>query len=244
MDDLGAGHRRREVADEPGAGDGDVGDPRLVLAEDDAALQGRGRIVKMDDDAPGAADRLEAALDKLGARLRQDLDGDVIRDELLLDELADEVELGLRRRRESDLDLLEAHLHQEVEHAALALGPHRLHQRLIAVAQIDAAPDRRALDDPRRPLPVGQCDGSEGSVFVDGHAVHGTGLLANGKGWRSNGPPRDQPRRPALSRRPIGRRAPRERGEQQAVMAAGMVQNSRKTGKTAERPTLLRASGR
>jgi hypothetical protein len=38
---------------------------------------------------------------------------------LLLDQLAHEVEVGLRGRREADLDLLEADLHQLLEHARL-----------------------------------------------------------------------------------------------------------------------------
>ncbi len=50
----------------------------------------------MDDGAARAADRLEGALDKLGPRLRQYLDGDVVGNEILVDELAHEVEIGLR----------------------------------------------------------------------------------------------------------------------------------------------------
>ena len=60
--------------------------------------------------------------------------------EVLVDELADEVEVGLGGRREADLDLLEAHLHQDLEHPQLAGGVHRVDQSLVAVAEIDAAP--------------------------------------------------------------------------------------------------------
>jgi hypothetical protein len=38
--------------------------------------------------------------------------------------------------READLDLLEADLAPAAEHAHLALGVHRLDQRLVAVAQV------------------------------------------------------------------------------------------------------------
>ena len=48
----------------------------------------------------------------------------------------------------ADLDFLVAHLHQQAEHAQLALRVHRLDQRLVAVAQVDAAPDRRSRDRP------------------------------------------------------------------------------------------------
>ena len=97
------------------------------------------------------------------------------------DELAHEVEIGLRGGREADLDLLEAHAHQQVEHAALALGPHRLDQRLVAVAQIDAAPDRRALDDAGRPLSVGQVDRLERPVFVDRASSSSVGSSSLGR---------------------------------------------------------------
>ena len=59
-------------------------------------------------------------LDQRLAGLGQHLDRDVVRDQVLLDELADEVEVGLGRRREADLDLLVAHAHQQVEHPQLA----------------------------------------------------------------------------------------------------------------------------
>ena len=46
----------------------------------------------------------------------------------------------------ADLDLLEAQPDEEVEHAPLALRTHRLDQGLVAVPEIDAAPDRRGGD--------------------------------------------------------------------------------------------------
>ena len=69
-----------------------------------------------------------------------------------------EVEVGLARRREADLDLLVAHAHEQVEHDALALGAHRVDERLVAVAEVDGAPDRGAVDDLVGPGAVGQID--------------------------------------------------------------------------------------
>ena len=60
----------------------------------------------------------------------------------VVDEAAHEVEVGLARRREPDLDLLVAHAHEQVEHDALALGAHRVDEGLVAVAQVDGAPAR------------------------------------------------------------------------------------------------------
>ena len=97
----------------------------------------------MDDDLLRPLHRLEGALDQLGAALGQDLDGDVVGDRATLDDRADEVEIGLRGGGKGDLDLLEPHADQKLEHAVLALDAHRLDQRLIAIAQIDRAPDRR-----------------------------------------------------------------------------------------------------
>ncbi len=96
----------------------------------------------MDDRLLGAAQRLEGALDQLVAGLGQHLDGDVVGDQVVLDELADEVEVGLAGGREADLDLLVAHPDQQLEHPPLAVGRHRVDQRLVAVAQVDRAPAR------------------------------------------------------------------------------------------------------
>ena len=92
----------------------------------------------MHDRALRAAQRLEGAPDQRLARLRQHLDDDVVGNAALLDQPAHEVEVGLRRRREADLDFLVAHLHEQLEHAQLALAVHRLDQRLVAVAKVDA----------------------------------------------------------------------------------------------------------
>ena len=60
-------------------------------------------------------------------------------------------------------------LGEQPEHAVLALDAHRLDQRLIAVAQIDGAPDRRLVDDARGPLAIGQDDRLEGAIFGNRH---------------------------------------------------------------------------
>ncbi len=96
------------------------------------------------------------AFDQLRAGLGEHLDGHVVRDQVLLDDLADEIEVGLAGRREADLDLLVAHPDQQLEHAALAGRAHRVDQRLVAVAQVDRAPLRRRADPGAGPGAVGQ----------------------------------------------------------------------------------------
>ena len=110
----------------------------------------------MHDGAARAFQRLVGARDQLGPRLRQHLNGHIIGNQALLDDLAHEVEIRLRSGGKSDLDFLEADSDQHVEHAALARRVHGLDQRLVAVPQIDAAPGRRRRDDGVGPGPIGQ----------------------------------------------------------------------------------------
>ena len=98
-----------ELAAQLGGVDGDVDDAGLVEPEHDLALQRVRRVVEVDDRPRRSLDALVRALDQLLAALRQHLDRHVVGDAVLGDELADEVEVGLARRREADLDLLEPH---------------------------------------------------------------------------------------------------------------------------------------
>ena len=82
------------------------------------------------------------ALDQILARLHEHLEPHVVRRAVFLDEPAVEGELGVRRRREADLDFLEAALHERLEQLELLADVHRHGERLVAVAQIHAAPDR------------------------------------------------------------------------------------------------------
>ena len=152
--------------------DRDLLDAFRVGAENDFALQGGRRVIEVDDDLLRALDRLECALDQLGAALGQDLDSDVVRNRAALDDRADEIEVGLRGGGKGDLDLLEPHAGQELEHAVLAFDAHRLDQRLIAVAEIDRAPDRRLVDHVRGPLAVRQDDRRVSAVLLNRHLCH------------------------------------------------------------------------
>ena len=149
----------------------DPGDALAVQPEDDPALQGRGGVVQVDQRRRRALDGLEGARDQLRPGLGQHLDADVGRDEVLLDDLPDEVEVGLAGGREADLDLLVAHGHQQVEHPPLAGRGHRVDQRLVAVTQVDGAPLRRLGDDRVRPGAVRQVDRRERGVAVDRHGA-------------------------------------------------------------------------
>ncbi len=144
-----------------------------VGAEDHPALQDRRRVVEVHDGLRCALTGGEGALDQLRPALREHLNGDVFGDGAVDDDLADEVEVGLAGRGEPDLDLLVAHAHQQLEHAALAGRAHRVDQCLVAVAQVDRAPQGSAVDDAVGPAAVGQLDGldffGEGPVAVHRH---------------------------------------------------------------------------
>ncbi len=158
---------------QPRALQGDVQDAVLVLVEDDPALQDRRRVVQVHDGLLGADQGLVGPLDQVLAGLGQDLDGDVVRDVVALDQLADEVEVRLRGGGEPDFDFLVAHPDQQLEHLQLAGGAHRVDQGLVAVAQVHGAPARGLGDDLVRPGAVRQFNRDqvlERDVAVDGHS--------------------------------------------------------------------------
>ena len=176
VEDLRVAHRLLELPAELGRVHRDVHDAGLVEAEHDAALQDRRRVVEVHDRAPGARETLVRAVDQLRPALHQHLDDDVVGDEVLLDQQADEVVVGLGRGGEADLDLLESHLHQRLEHAPLALGVHRVDERLVAVPQVHRAPARRLRQLLVRPGPIAQIEGDEGHVPVERHRLRSRGL--------------------------------------------------------------------
>ena len=108
-------------------------------------------MVEVHDGALGTLQRLVGAADEVLAALGEHHDSHIVRDELALDEHADEVEIGFGCGREAHLDLLESHGDEQVPEAQLALGIHRVDEGLVAVAKIDGAPARCALQSLTRP---------------------------------------------------------------------------------------------
>ena len=100
-DQLGVSDLITQTAHQLGTAHGQVDDPGAVHIEDQLALCHRRRVVEMHDGALGAGDGFEGALDQMLARLGQHLNGDVIRNQPTLDQLAGEVEVGSATRRGS-----------------------------------------------------------------------------------------------------------------------------------------------
>ena len=108
----------------------------------------------MENDVLCALDGLKRLFDEVFARLDKHLNGHVVRDVPALNERAQDLILRLRRGGEAHLNLLKADVHEHVEHLELFLQVHRVNERLIAVAQVNAAPDRGLGDHLVRPLAV------------------------------------------------------------------------------------------
>ena len=173
---LGAGH------DLAGAVDGELADLVAVHAEDDIAEQGRQGVVEVDGGPRDADAGVQGAVDELTARLGEHGDGDVLGDRAVVHQGAHEVVVGLGGGGEADLDLLEAHVHEQVKDGALCLGAHGLDEGLVAVAQVGAQPAGGGGDALVRPGAVGQIDGDdveEGPVLGERHTG---GLLGGGAG--------------------------------------------------------------
>jgi len=78
------------------------------------------------DGAARAAQRFIGARDEFGARLREHLDDNIVRNQFLLDQFSDKIEISLRGGWKPNLDFLEADFDQHVEHTAFSGRIHRL----------------------------------------------------------------------------------------------------------------------
>ncbi|STW46371.1 Uncharacterised protein [Klebsiella pneumoniae] len=67
----------------------------LSMPKTSSRNSGAGGIVEVDGSPAGAAQRLKGAQDQRVSRLGQHLDGDILRDALFVNQLADKVEIGL-----------------------------------------------------------------------------------------------------------------------------------------------------
>src|SRR4051812_378343 len=119
-----------------------------------------------------AAQRLQRPRDQVLPALAEDLDGDAGRNTFFFDEPTAKIELDLRSGRKADLDFLEADLHQQVEVLEFFIDTHRLRERLVAVPEVDGAPDGRMGERAVGPLSVWQVDGRKRTVLQNGRRLH------------------------------------------------------------------------
>ena len=120
--------------------DGDVDDPVLVGPKTTCAAASRSSCRSRRSPAR-VADHVVRALDEVVTALGPHLV--VASSGMWPSSMARaEVVVGLAHGREADLVLLVARLHAQLEHAQLALGVHRVDQRLVPVTQVDSPPAR------------------------------------------------------------------------------------------------------
>ena len=125
----------------------------------------------MDNDVLRAFHRLKRPADQVFTALHKHLNGHIVRDIIAFDKRAQDLIFRLGRGREADLDLFNADIHKRLEHLELFFEIHRIDQRLIAVAQIDRAPDRRFFDGFCRPCAVGNVYGHKREILVRFHLM-------------------------------------------------------------------------
>ena len=169
---VGARARVQQVLDHPGAADGQVDHFLLAQIEDDPSKDRCGGVVQVHRGVFGAFERLDRAGDQVFAGLGQHADHDIVGHQALFDDVAHEIEVGLRGGGKPDLDFLHADLQQGLEHAQLARGVHRFEQCLIAIAQVGRQPAGCCVDGPRRPGALGQVDDRERAVLTSVRLHH------------------------------------------------------------------------
>ena len=100
----------------------------------------------MDYRALRAFEGLERLADEVFAALREHLQRHAVRNEVFVHELSQKGVLGVARRRKANLYFPEPDFQELFVQAEFFVHSHGYRERLVAVAQIDAAPYRRALD--------------------------------------------------------------------------------------------------
>ena len=163
---AGGDDRLAQFVDQVRRVGGNLGDAVHVHLEDHLPLEGGGGVVEVQDYVFRALDGLKGLLDQMGPGLDQHLDGHVVGNVTSLDQLPADLIFRFGGGGEADFDLLDADVHQGVEHLQLFLQVHGIDQRLVPVPQIHTAPDGGGFDLLIRPGAVGQGDGLIGNVLL------------------------------------------------------------------------------
>ena len=107
-------------------------------AEHRISPHGCGGVVDVEDGAFGTNHRFHCSLDKIITSLGHDHGGDVVRNQIVVDQMPDHIEVDLRGSGKAYLDFLETNAHQFLEEVQFGCHTHGFKNRLVAVAQIGA----------------------------------------------------------------------------------------------------------
>ena len=144
--EIGFRHFRRVFVEEAGPFLGDFNNFILAHLKDLLPLGQGGRVIQMNDSLFRSFQRLEGLLDDVFPGLGQHLDGHVIGNQVVFDQCPEKGILGFRGGREPHFDFLETQLYQELKIFNFLLQGHGDDQSLVAIPQIDAAPDGSLVD--------------------------------------------------------------------------------------------------
>ena len=113
----------------------------LTLAEYLLPLCQRSGVIYMNDRTGSTLYGFKGFTDNMFSRLSQYLDGNILGNHILFDQCAKEVILGFGSSGETNFNLLKANLYQHLEKLQFFIQTHGFNQSLIAVTQVNAAPD-------------------------------------------------------------------------------------------------------
>ena len=150
--------RLGQFPDQLCTGNGDVDDAVHVFLENHAALELRGGIVEMNDDILCAVNRFKGLADEMLTCLNQHLNGDIVRNQIVVNQGTEEFIFRFRGGREADFDFLEPDLNRQLEEFNFLGDVHGGDEGLVAVTQIHRAPYRRLCDMVVGPGTVGKGD--------------------------------------------------------------------------------------
>ena len=161
-----------------------------IQPKDLLALHGRSGVVDVHYRPTGALQGLKGLLDQLLARLNQHLNGHIFRNPVIVYEFANKVVVMAGSGGKTHFNFLETHLDQLIPEQGFLLGRHGLDQSLVAIAQVDAAPQGRPVDKLVWPAAISFSNRLESLVLAVIEIAHDfTGVIFIGRLFtRGSGP--------------------------------------------------------
>ena len=118
----------------------------LTLFKDLFPLCNRSRVVQMYNGMLHTLERFKGLGNDMLSCLRQNLNGNIVRDQILFNQCAAKFIFCLRSSRKTNFNFFESNFYQILKELQFFFQAHRCNQCLIAIPQVYAAPDRRMID--------------------------------------------------------------------------------------------------